>query len=156
MHTYCLILGSNIEPEANTRRALQLLAQQVKLQKVSTCWETQPVGTEGPKFINAAVCIQTELEPETLKTEVLRAIESELGRVRTADKYAPRPIDIDTVIYDGKVLDPALWSLAYLALPFAELLPDLVHPDTGRRLADIAQEFACSNDARPLPDLLTG
>jgi 2-amino-4-hydroxy-6-hydroxymethyldihydropteridine diphosphokinase len=151
MHTVYLILGSNIDPLENTRQALALLSERVHVQSISTCWETPPVGTDGPQFINTAVCICTALEPEALKTEVLRAIERELGRVRTADKYAPRPIDLDIVVFDDQVLDPALWSLAYLALPFAELLPEFVQPETGKRLADIAAELNQRGTARPLP-----
>jgi 2-amino-4-hydroxy-6-hydroxymethyldihydropteridine diphosphokinase len=156
MHTVYLIMGSNINPLENTRRALALLSESVDVQAVSTCWETPPVGTGGPYFINTAIRIQTDLDREALKADVLRTIERELGRVRTADKYAPRPIDLDIVIFDDRVIDPELWSLAYLALPFAELLPELIQPETGQHLSQIASKLNSNGTARPLPDALAG
>jgi 2-amino-4-hydroxy-6-hydroxymethyldihydropteridine diphosphokinase len=156
MHTVYLIMGSNIDPVQNTRRAVALLAERVAIQAISTCWQTPPVGTDGPHFINTALCVQTDLALEALKTGVLRAVERALGRVRTADKYAPRPIDLDIVIYDGQIIESALWTLAYLALPVAELLPDLKHPTSDRRLADIAEDLRRAGTAHPLQDILTG
>jgi 2-amino-4-hydroxy-6-hydroxymethyldihydropteridine diphosphokinase len=156
MHTVYLIMGSNINPAQNTRRAVGLLAERVAIQAISTCWQTPPFGTDGPNFINTALCVQSDLALEALKNDVLRVVEGILGRVRTVDKYAPRPIDLDIVIYDGQVLEPALWTLAYLALPVAELLPDLAHPGSGRRLADIAEDLRRSGTAHPLQDILTG
>jgi 2-amino-4-hydroxy-6-hydroxymethyldihydropteridine diphosphokinase len=154
MHTIYLILGSNIDPVENTRRAIRLLSERVQVLAMSTCWETPPVGTDGPNFINAAVCIQTDFEPEELKTKVLRAIELELGRVRSADKFAPRPIDLDIVIWDGQVIESQLWTLAYLALPFSELLPELLHPVSQKHLAEVAAELHLAGNARPLPGIL--
>ena len=77
----------------------------------------------------------------TLKFRVLRPIEVALGRVRTSDKYAPRTIDLDPIVYGETVLDDRLWTYAYLALPAAEILPDLLHPQTKERLADIADRL---------------
>jgi 2-amino-4-hydroxy-6-hydroxymethyldihydropteridine diphosphokinase len=156
MHTVYLILGSNINPVHNTRKAVALLSERVTVQAVSTCWQTPPVGTDGPDFLNTAVCIHTDLDFQLLKTEVLHAVERQLGRVRTADKYAPRPIDLDIMIYDGQILEPDLWTLAYLALPAAELVPDLQHADSGRRLADIAENLRQTGNARPVYGVLEG
>ena len=156
MHTIYLILGSNIDPVENARRAIRLLAERVQVLAISTCWETSPVGTDGPNFINAAVCIQTDLEPEELKTKVLRAIELEMGRIRSADKFAPRPIDLDIVICDGQVIESQLWTLAYLALPFSELLPELLHPVSQKQLAEVAAELHLAGNAHPLPGILEG
>jgi 7,8-dihydro-6-hydroxymethylpterin-pyrophosphokinase len=78
----------------------------------------------------------------TFKQEILGPIEAKLGRVRTADKYAPRTIDLDITIFDGQVLDADLWKRVYLALIFAELAPDLHNPQTRETLHETASRLA--------------
>ncbi len=121
--------------------------------EVSTVWETAPVGTTGPKFLNAAVLFQATHPPALLKSLVLRRIELEMGRVRTLNKYAPRPIDLDILIADGTVIEPNLWTRAHLAVPLAELLPDLLHPETGKKLTDIAEELCTPEVIRARRDV---
>jgi 2-amino-4-hydroxy-6-hydroxymethyldihydropteridine diphosphokinase len=148
-----IVLGSNIAPDENMRKAISLLKSCTPVQKISTTWETPPVGTDGPNFYNTAVHLTTHLVCEGLKSQILRPIEIQLGRIRTADKYAPRTIDIDIIIFDGEVLDPRLWSYAYLAVPLAELIPELPHPETGRTLASIAMGFLSQGDLIPHPEI---
>ncbi len=140
-HEAHLILGSNIEPEANIRRALQLLGERVEIGAVSSVWETQSVGYDGPNFLNLAVQVHTALDAERLKHDVLREIEMRLGRVRVANKNAPRTIDLDILLHDGQVVDEAIWRQAYLAVPLAELLPGLTN-ERGERLELVAQALS--------------
>lgn len=133
-HQAYLCLGSNINPEENLRKAIELLRARTRVLALSSCWESEAVGANGPNFLNIGACILTRLEPEALKTQVLRPIESDLGRVRSADKYAPRTMDLDITLYDGLVVDPELWRRAYLAVIFAELLPGLRNPETGETI----------------------
>jgi 2-amino-4-hydroxy-6-hydroxymethyldihydropteridine diphosphokinase len=150
-------LGSNIEPYCNLPRAVELLERQVKLVAMSRAWETPSVGQPGaPDFLNAALLVRTSLSPAELKSQVIRPIEAALGRVRTSDKNAPRPIDIDLLLYDGEVLDPELWRQAYLALPVAELLPNLTDPETGDSLAQVAVNLARQTRFKPRPTVLPG
>lgn len=141
VHLAFLGLGSNIDPEINLPKAVAQLRQCVSVEIVSSAWETPPVGTTGPNYLNAAVQVTTALHPQDLKEHILCEIEAHMGRIRTQDKNAPRPIDLDILIYDGRLLDPALWEQAHLAVPVAELLPGYQHPDTGQTLQDIAQHF---------------
>jgi 2-amino-4-hydroxy-6-hydroxymethyldihydropteridine diphosphokinase len=134
-------LGSNVSPAENLRRAVQLLRSRQTVLQVASVWETPAVGASGPNFYNSAVCLLTSDSPIALKDRVLRPIEAELGRVRTADKFAPRLIDLDPVIVDNTILDEHLWEYAYLALPIAELCPDLTHPQTHDRLFDVARQL---------------
>lgn len=117
-HRACLLLGSNIQPEENLRRAVELLRQYFVVEKVSAAWETPAVGSDGPDFLNAAVVIHTSLDPWQLKERFLRPLEAQLGRVRTADKNAPRTIDIDIVsgmltcwtwMYGNMLMPPCRW-----------------------------------------------
>lgn len=145
-----LSLGSNIEPVRNIKAALQLLAQQGTLLAVSTIWETEPLGfKEQANFLNGAAIIKTELSAPELKTQVLQQIEQALGRARGANKYAPRPIDLDIILFNDEVLEfegynipsPEVLERSFVAIPLAEIDPDYVHPITGQTLQEIAISF---------------
>ena len=136
-HTACLLLGSNIQPERNLVEAVRQLMQKIRILRRSNVWETQPVGSGGPDFLNLALLIATPLEADELKTRVLRPLEILLGRVRGADKNAPRSIDIDIIVFDGQVLDPNLWQYAHRAVPVAEILPDF-RSGQGDLLSEVA------------------
>lgn len=145
-------LGSNIEPERYLPQAVGALRQLGQLQAVSAAYQNPAVGaTAQPDFLNAAVLLDTMLSPQALRRE-LRRLESRLGRRRTADKFAPRTIDLDLVLYGSKVIeeaglhipDPDLLVRAHLAVLVAELAPDFRHPITGERLAAIASRLAGS------------
>lgn len=143
-------LGSNIEPEKNLAQAVRLLRSKCKVIAVSSVYRTAPQGfSEQPDFLNMAVQIITSLRPETLKSDVLAWIEHELGRKRDPlNKNAPRTIDLDISLWGNAVFeygakpwrvpDPDILRFAHVAIPLAELAPDLVHPTEGVTLADIA------------------
>jgi dihydroneopterin aldolase/2-amino-4-hydroxy-6-hydroxymethyldihydropteridine diphosphokinase len=122
-HTVCLLLGSNIEGEKNLIEALNLLKEEITLLESSAVYHSPAVGSDGPDFLNAALLAKTSLSREALKEELFRPIEAKLKRVRTADKNAPRTIDIDLITYDGEVVDPTLWDYGHIALPVGEILP---------------------------------
>ncbi len=152
-HQAYVSIGSNIEPEKNMLRAIQRLREMVTLNAVSTIWETEAVGAPGPRFLNACAWISTPLTADELKNNILKKIEHELGRVRQADKYAPRTIDLDLIVYNEQILDPALWDREFLAVPTAELRPDFQHPDREETLGQIAQSYKRNSSAVPRLDL---
>jgi 2-amino-4-hydroxy-6-hydroxymethyldihydropteridine diphosphokinase len=153
MHKAYLILGSNIEPVANLRRGLDLLREYVEVQAVSIPWETQAEGSDGPNFLNSAAIVLTTMDADTLKWQVLRKIEDDLGRKRTIDKNAPRTLDLDIIIFDDQVIDPKLWDRFFLVIPLADLLPDLINPFNGKKLHEAADYFKMQNIAIPHPEL---
>lgn len=140
-HRACLLLGSNIRPELNLARAVAQLRRQLAVLQASSVWQSKAVGSGGPDFLNVALLVATPLEAGALKEQVLRPLEAEMGRVRTSDKNAPRTIDADIVLFDGVLLDEALWEYAYCAVPVAELLPDY-RSGSGEALKDIALRLA--------------
>jgi 2-amino-4-hydroxy-6-hydroxymethyldihydropteridine diphosphokinase len=155
-HRVCLLLGSNIEAEKNITRAFRLLRRIFPIEGISEVWETPPVGAEGPNFLNAAVLIDTTLDAKSLKERVLRPLEAQLGRVRSADKFAPRPIDIDVVARDAAILEKDVWKYAHLAIPVAEMLPYQQSPETGEYLERVAQRLAQSTPIKMRPEVLAG
>ena len=141
-------LGSNISPEINLPRALELLREDVELAEISSIWETPPVGSAGPNFLNAVALIKTGLSEEALRSQVLKKIEAQLGRIRTPDQNAPRTIDLDILIFNGKIRDDQIWERAYLALPLSELIPGLIHPHSGEAIQEAAQRLSQSSPIR--------
>ena len=146
-------VGSNIEPEENVKKGLIKLAAQVHVRGLSTFYRTPPLGRpeQGP-FVNGVVEIETDLSPRELKT-VLREIETECGRVRTHDKYAARTLDLDVIVYDNLVTseqgltlpDPEIPVRPFLAVPLAELAPELLLTGDGRKVSELARAHARHN-----------
>jgi GTP cyclohydrolase I len=140
-------IGSNIDPAKNVEKAIGLLAVAVKVRGISTVYLTEPAGgAVQPPYYNCVVEIETGLAPMELKEQVLRRIETELGRVRSADRYAARPIDLDLVLYDELVMTdgglilpaPDIVVRPFLAIPLWELAPDLKLPGSDKRISEIA------------------
>lgn len=156
-HRVLISLGSNINPEHHLPLSVMELRRFVNVLKVSTVWQTRAVGDpEQADFLNAAVLVETQLDPSQLKFQVLRAIEDRLGRVRDPhNRNAARPIDLDIAFYDDVVLamdriqipDPDVLTRPFLATPLAELDPDLRHPETGQTLGEIAQRLGIDDKA---------
>jgi 2-amino-4-hydroxy-6-hydroxymethyldihydropteridine diphosphokinase len=123
-HLAYLSLGSNIQPENHLVTAIELLQSYGKLEKISNAWESASVGADGPNYLNACVLLATPFSQGELRQKALLPIEIGLGRQRSADKYAPRTIDIDIVIFDGKSSDDKYWEQAFVVVPLAEIHPD--------------------------------
>jgi len=151
-------IGSNIDAAANVRAAVRALALRMPVVAISTVYRTEPEERpEQPPFYNCVVEINAEIAPLELKFQVLRPIEEALERRRTSDKYAPRTIDLDLILYDDLVLncgglvlpDPEIASRFFLAVPLAEVAPGLILPGTGLRISRVAAALA-QDKAQPL------
>ena len=128
LHQAYLSLGSNIQPESHLVRAIELLQNYGSLEKISNAWESESVGAKGPNYLNACVLLVTPLEQMELKQEALLPIETSLGRRRSADKFAPRTMDIDIVVFDGISCDDKYWEQAFVVIPLAEIYPEFQNP----------------------------
>ncbi len=151
-------LGSNLgDREAHLRAAVELLEEQgIAVKAVSSAYETEPVGEilEQPDFLNAAVRISTELEPERL-LDVCKAIEVERGRLFGAPRHGPRPLDLDVLLLGGQphaserltVPHPALARRRFVLVPLLELDLGLALPD-GTSLAGALARLPVDEDVR--------
>ena len=166
-----ITLGSNIAPERNLPRAVALLRQNYHLtvRAISRVYESLPVSASGgvaedpPPFHYAALLVESDgyYGPLALKFHVLRFIELLLGRARSADRFAPRPMDLDLALFGDCVLssphltlpDPDILTRAHVVLPLAEVAPDWRHPLTGQTLAAIAAGFGEVAGIYPRDDL---
>ena len=155
-----IALGSNIDPERNLAQAVSILSRQpgIKLEAASRIYESAAVGASGRQlaYLNAAVLVETVLDPHALK-KTLRGIESALGRVRSEDRYAPRPIDLDIASYGQQVLDldgspihdPDILRYPHIAAPLADVAPDWIYPEHGedrRTLRQIADSLRFTDE----------
>jgi 2-amino-4-hydroxy-6-hydroxymethyldihydropteridine diphosphokinase len=147
MITVYIGVGSNINPMESIPRALSLLKKKVKISAVSTFYFTPPLNNKvQPDYCNGVWEIETSYSPHSLKFQVLRPIESELGRKRGQDTYASRTIDLDILVYGREVIrtdeltipDPDIYTRPFIAIPLAEIAPHLIIPDTGEGINDIA------------------
>jgi dihydroneopterin aldolase/2-amino-4-hydroxy-6-hydroxymethyldihydropteridine diphosphokinase len=138
-------IGSNIDPEVNVRSAILRLMEMARVKAISTVYRTEPVGPPGQlPYYNCVVEIETDLAPRDLKFQLLRRIESELGRTRGTDRFAARTIDLDLVLYDDLVMttedltlpDPDILVRPFLAIPLQELAPELVLPGSGLHISE--------------------
>jgi 2-amino-4-hydroxy-6-hydroxymethyldihydropteridine diphosphokinase len=146
-------LGANIDPEVNFPEAMALLQHHLWVEDCSTVWESPPVGSDGPNFLNAVVLVYSELPAAALRNELLRPVETALGRVRGPDPNSPRTIDLDILIFGDQVLEPEIWVRAHLSVPLAELLPDCRNPETGETLEQVALRLSRQVNLKPRQDV---
>jgi 2-amino-4-hydroxy-6-hydroxymethyldihydropteridine diphosphokinase len=146
VRTGYLGLGSNVGDSAgHLRAAVELLrARGIEVEAVSALYATEPVGEilDQPDFLNAAVRIRTDLEPEDL-LDACKAVEAERGRSFEAPRHSPRPLDVDLLLLGDLELETERLRLPhrevttrrFVLVPLLELEPELTLPD-GTRLAD--------------------
>lgn len=147
MATAYLGLGSNLgDREANIASALKMLGREARILKVSSLYETEPVGNKDrPWFLNCVCSVETDLSPQTL-LELAKTMERNLGRKRTPP-FGPRLIDIDILFYDDLILDspdltiphPRLAERAFVLVPLKEMAPGLVHPLSGLTIEELSE-----------------
>jgi 2-amino-4-hydroxy-6-hydroxymethyldihydropteridine diphosphokinase len=107
-------VGSNINASENIPKMLEILGTQVDIIKVSSFVKTKPIGNEDqPDFTNGAVKIETNLNWNKLNS-LLKDIEDKLGRDRTSPKFGPRTIDLDIVVWNGKIVDEEYYTRDFL------------------------------------------
>ena len=155
MHHAYLSLGSNIEPETNLPKAIDLLQKYGEILKVSSAWESEAVGSEGPNFLNACVLFSTPLLEIELKEQVIHSIEAKLGRQRSADKYAPRTIDIDIVLFDNQLCNEKFWKQAFVIIPLAEIYPEYQNPSTQESVLETATRLRQNIWIETRPEVLS-
>ena len=114
-------IGSNIDAESNISKMLEILENHVVIVKVSSMLKTKPIGIENqPDYTNGAVKIRTVLNQKDLNV-LLKNIEDQMGRDRTAPKFGPRNIDLDIVEWNGEIVDQDYYTRDFLRISVNEI-----------------------------------
>ena len=118
-------IGSNINPKENIQKAIQEIGYSHRLIKQSTFTETRPIGfLNQPDFVNGVLLIQTTLDFNAFKSW-LHQLEKKMGRKRNGNKFGPRVIDLDIVVWNGKVVDEDVYDRNFLYQAVLEVFPAL-------------------------------
>ena len=144
MHTACLSLGSNVDPERHIAIAFAALRGRFGSILASAAYRTPAVGFEGADFVNAAAVIDSDLDAPALN-DWLHVLEDAHGRDRSGPRFGDRTLDIDIVLFDDQVLA----GPGNLRIP----RPELQHAFVLKPLADIAANVVVPGDGRTLAQL---
>ncbi|MGQ7959422.1 2-amino-4-hydroxy-6-hydroxymethyldihydropteridine diphosphokinase [Pseudomonas sp. SP16.1] len=140
-------LGSNLaEPLQQLRDALAAIAQlpETRLLAHSSFYVSDPLGPpDQPRYVNAVAALETALQPWTL-LDALQRIEQEQGRVRKAERWGPRTLDLDILLFGDRLIDDErlkvphyhMHARPFVLYPLAELAPEVQLPD-GSRLSEL-------------------
>jgi len=144
-------LGSNINPEKNLRLGIRELRRIFGEIDLSAVYSSAAIGFDGADFLNLVVRLQSTDSPRAIQ-EHAESIHVLAGRDRHSDKFSSRPLDIDLLLYGNELVDePGLklprcdvLDYSFVLRPLAELDPDLLHPGTGKTMAEHWRAFDAS------------
>lgn len=141
-----IALGSNLRhPLEQVQLAISTLSElkDITLLAVSPFYRSVPLGpTNQPDFLNAVIKAKTSLSPESL-FEILQKIEFWQGRQRRKERFGPRTLDLDILLYDDLILNSSQLTIPHYDLknrefvlyPLFDIEPNLLFPD-GESLVD--------------------
>jgi 2-amino-4-hydroxy-6-hydroxymethyldihydropteridine diphosphokinase len=156
-HRAYLGLGSNLgDRTEHLKKALVSLSRIGKVKKVSSLYETEPLGVQDqPGFLNAVVLFETFLEPRAL-LKGLKRIEKNLGRFSGGPRWGPRVVDLDILSFDDLILSeegltiphPEMERRRFVLEPLSEIAPGWVHPVSGKPVEILLEECPAQKSIR--------
>lgn len=125
MNTAVIGVGSNINAPLHIMQAKEALSHEHRLDKESAFITTSPIGfSDQPDFLNGAFLVSTEMHLDQFKN-YLKDLENRLGRVRTKNKYGPRTIDLDIVVWNGEIVNNDFYEREFVKNAVMEVMPDI-------------------------------
>lgn len=156
METAYIALGANLPSPAGAPRqtldaAILRVAELGRLVAQSAYYSTDPVGyADQPVFLNAAIALQTSLDPQSLLDRLLD-IEHSFGRDRSHGiPNGPRTLDLDILLYGDQIVTtptlhlphPRMAQRAFVLLPMAEIAPGLIHPESRKSMSQLLKDLS--------------
>jgi 2-amino-4-hydroxy-6-hydroxymethyldihydropteridine diphosphokinase len=146
-HIIYISVGSNVDKEKHTKAGLQGMYQAFGELTLSSVFESESVGFEGNNFYNLVIKACTKLSIAEVCC-VLKNIEQDNKRQRGEQKFAPRTLDLDLLLYDSQVTSrpialprPEVLYNAFVLKPLAEIAADEVHPEVNKSYANLWQAY---------------
>ncbi len=143
-------VGGNIDPERNLQDGMKLICERFAVLAVSPTYKSPAWGVKEsqPDYLNLAVKAVTDKDLFATRAEI-RWIEELLGRKRTLDKFSPRTIDIDLLMYGdlvsedeaGTLPHPQILTQQFVYAPMMDIAHDVIVPGEGRALCDISPAY---------------
>ncbi|MDX1516333.1 MAG: 2-amino-4-hydroxy-6-hydroxymethyldihydropteridine diphosphokinase [Woeseiaceae bacterium] len=141
-------LGSNVEPVENLRLGVGELRRRYGVIDLSPVYRSAALGFKGDDFLNLVAAMSTRDSPQAIHAQI-EQIHDRSGRVRGSKRFASRPLDIDILLYGDRILTTPRFDIpradvldySFVLRPLADLAPSLVHPETGRTMAEHWAEF---------------
>ncbi|NVD05662.1 2-amino-4-hydroxy-6-hydroxymethyldihydropteridine diphosphokinase [Vibrio sp. JPW-9-11-11] len=157
MITTYIGVGSNIQRRKHIAAAIDELGALGRQLRLSTIYECEAVGFNSHAFYNLVVEMKTSLHL-TEFAQQLRSIERKWGRAENANKFEPRTIDLDIILFGDQVSESSpqlprsdIFHYAFVLEPLNELCPSLIVPNDGRRIEQIWQQTQFDCVLTPVP-----
>lgn len=141
-------VGSNIDRHINIRAGLNALKQRYGELLISSVYETEAVGFDGNPFFNLVVAYEADESPQAVN-QYLKAIETMQGRERQQEKFSPRTLDMDLLLYGDKQFDfpdlkiprEEIFKYAFVLEPLAEIAAEMDCPGEAKTFAELWQNY---------------
>ena len=147
-------IGSNIDREHHIRTAVAELRTRYGTLLLSGVYESTAIGFRGDNFYNLVARFETDVPVLDLFGQ-LSELERGHGRIRGADRFVSRTLDLDLLLYGNlvrrggplRIPRPEITRYAFVLKPLSEIAPDLRHPVTGIGMAKMWSRLAAENQA---------
>lgn len=147
-----IAIGSNLaSPLEQVNAAIQAIGEipDSRIMAVSSFYRTPPLGPQDqPDYLNAAVALETTLAPEALLDHTQR-LELQQGRVRKAERWGPRTLDLDIMLFGDEVINTERLTVphydmknrGFMLWPLVEIAPELLFPGNTPLRTYLAQNY---------------
>ncbi|MCB5227661.1 2-amino-4-hydroxy-6-hydroxymethyldihydropteridine diphosphokinase [Alishewanella sp. 16-MA] len=149
-------VGSNINRDFHVRHGVRALVSELSAVTLSSVYQSEAVGFVGDDFFNMVLGADTDLSIVDC-ISLLKRIEDQFGRVRGAEKFSGRTLDLDLLTYDQQICDSPvvlpraeITENAFVLWPLAEIAADEIHPTTGLSYAALWQGYNQSQKIWPV------
>lgn len=155
-------LGSNLRAEDNLKLGVRELRSCFGDVDLSAVYRSAAVGFDGDDFLNLVAGLDTEVSPEDIHAQI-EIIHDLAGRERGAGRFISRPLDIDLLMYQDRIIETSRFRVprsdvleySFVLRPLSELAPDVVHPETGKTVGEHWAEYdAASHPLEPVSVIL--